>query len=605
MTEDRATEPLRFSIAGSTGNGKSTLLERLLKDAHCRLADTPVAKPTSPVEVPYGSFSTAKRRFIVADLPGDEQQTPLVTMGFAEANVALIVVDARHEVTTPSRRHALIASLLGVPHLLVAVNKMDLVDYSEEAFEKVRQTFNSFSAKLAFKDVRYIPIDALHGDNVVRASDKMPWYQGTRLLNYLETVETGSDRNLIDLRMPVQDVTTEGLSALVASGVIRVGDSVVVLPAGKKSRVKALGTPTGECAQARTPETVMLKLEDKLDVAPGDMLARPGNVPNVERQLEAMLVWLSERNLELNRPYQVQHTTQTVRATISELQYTVNPDTLSREKETQDKLLGRSQIGRVSLDLFRPLMVDECIRNRQTGRFTVIDPLTNDTVGYGVVIERAAHKARIQDRDAQPVSTNITWEQGFVTREDRERMSGAQARTYWFTGLSGSGKSTIARLLEKNLIQRGVLCYTLDGDNVRHGMNKDLGFAPGDRKENIRRVAEMARILNDAGVTVIASFISPYRADRVMAREIVNTEFVGAGRSKQPLSRFVEVFIDTPLEECEKRDPKGLYKRARAGEIAHFTGISAPYEAPEEPELTIRTVGLPPAEAAARIARRT
>jgi bifunctional enzyme CysN/CysC len=455
---------------------------------------------------------------------------------------------------------------------------MDRVGYAQSVFEDIRREYADYAAKLAARDLTFIPISALHGDNVVRRSANMPWYDGLPLLTHLETVHIAGDSNLVDLRFPVQYVLRphadfRGYAGTVASGVLRVGDEVAVLPAGTVTRVSRIIGPDGDLAHAFPPQSVTVCLEDDVDVARGDMLAHPRNLPWLADEAEAMVIWMHDEPLRRDQPYLVKHTTRTVRATCAELAYRIDPDTLHRQPA---EALGLNEIGRVRLRLRTPLLCDAYERNRQTGGFILIDPVHHFTVGAGLIIDRSHgyHAPRVHTEAAPK---NLRRHDGAVTADDRARLLGQRPATLWLTGLSAAGKSTIAYALEQRLIAAGHACVVLDGDNLRHGLNRDLGFSPGDRAENIRRVAEVARLLNDAGLIVITAFISPYREDRARAGEIIGRE------------RFVEVLVDAPLAECERRDPKGLYAKARAGEIAEFTGVSAPYEPPDAADLVLDT----------------
>lgn len=597
---------LRFTTAGSVDDGKSTLIGRLLHDSKniyedhlaslekdsikagreevdlALLTDGLKAEREQgiTIDVAYRHFATPKRRFIIADTPGHEQYTRNMVTGASTANLAIILIDARNGVLTQSKRHGFIASLLGIPHLVVAVNKMDLVDYSQAAFEEICGEYRDFLAKLPSRDVEFIPMSALRGDNVVQRSAKMPWYDGPPVLRHLETVHIASDQNLIDLRFPVQYVLRpnqqfRGYCGTVASGVVRVGDEVVALPSGHRSRVSRIVAAGDEVEHAFPPQSVAICLEDEIDISRGDMLAHPANLPWTANEVEAMLIWMDTQPMKLGRQYVIKHTTRTVRGRISELKYRIDPNTLHRQ-ETDS--LSLNEIGRIGIQLLRPVLCDEYASNRQTGSFIVIDPQTNFTVGAGMVIDRS-HRysaARHPELDSGSLR-NLTRHIGQVSTEDRERLFGHRPVTIWLTGLSGSGKSTLAYALEKRLTEEGHACFVLDGDNVRHGLNRDLGFSADDRAENIRRIAEVARLMNEAGMIVITSFISPFRADRAGAKEIIGAE------------RFSEVFVDTPIEVCEQRDPKGLYAKARKGEIAEFTGITSPYEAPDAPAVVIES----------------
>jgi bifunctional enzyme CysN/CysC len=608
LRQNEEAELLRFSTAGSVDDGKSTLIGRLLHDCKCIYDDQLAAvhrdsrrlnreevdlalltdglkaerEQGITIDVAYRYFSTPRRRFIVADTPGHEQYTRNMATGASTADLAVVLVDARYGVVVQSRRHAFIAALLGIPHLLIAVNKMDLVDYSEDVYEGICRDFRDFAAKLGVHDITFIPMSALRGDNVVdRGTATMPWYEGVTFLHYLENVETSGDRNLVDFRFPVQYVNRptsgfRGFCGTVASGVVRVGDKVVALPSGRSTRVKSIVTMDGDLPYAFPPQAVTVCLEDELDISRGDMLAHAGNLPKVRSSLQAMLVWMAESPMHLGEQYLVKHCTRSVRGVVRSLSYVVSPRDLHRD---QKECLGLNEIGRVAIDLLTPIPSDSYARNRSTGAFVLIDPRTNGTVAAGVVIEREVRGDEPVAGPAVmvPVSENITREGTLVPAEQRRAAFGHLPATIWFTGLSGSGKSTIAKELELRLLQRGVKAFVLDGDNVRHGLNRDLGFSPEQRSENIRRVAEVARLMNEAGLLVITAFISPYEADRNQAREIIGEE------------RFFEAHVDTPLAVCEERDPKGLYVKARAGEIKSFTGISAPYEPPPQPALRLAT----------------
>jgi len=595
---------LRFTTAGSVDDGKSTLIGRLLHDAHALYDDHVEALQKEAgrhatqldfslltdglkaereqgitIDVAYRYFSTAKRRFIIADTPGHEQYTRNMATGASTADVAVVLIDARLGVLTQSKRHGFIASLLRVPHLLVAVNKMDLVDYDQVVFEHIRDEYLRFTTRLGFSDIHFIPISALNGDNVVTHSAKMPWYGGAPLLAHLENIYIAGDQNLIDFRFPVQRVIRphqdfRGYSGQIVSGVARPGDDIVVLPSGKRSRIARIVTRDGDLEYAFAPLSVTLTLEDEVDVSRGDMLAHPNNVPRTERTLDAMVIWMSEKPLQVGRNYIIKHTTNLAKASCAQLLYRVDPNTLRREPVAE---LGLNEIGRARLTLFRPLYVDEYRRNRATGSLILIDPLTNVTVGAAMITDRlsATHVGAREGK--QPLSSDITWQQGRINAEDRASLLRQAPATVWLTGLSGSGKSTLAFELERRLIELGHACFVLDGDNVRHGLNRDLGFAPQDRKENIRRVAELARLFNDAGLIVITAFIAPYTEDREDARAIIGTE------------RFLETYLTADLSTCEGRDPKGLYAKARSGQLAEFTGVSAPYEPPTHPALALDT----------------
>jgi bifunctional enzyme CysN/CysC len=592
---------LRFTTAGSVDDGKSTLIGRLLHDAKAIYEDHLSALHSDSqragrdeldfalltdglkaereqgitIDVAYRHFATPKRRFIIADTPGHEQYTRNMVTGASTANLAVILIDAKKGVATQSKRHGFIASLLGIPHLVITVNKMDLVDYSQEVFDAIVNEYTDFAAKLSVRDVVFIPISALRGDNVVHRSSRMPWYEGPPLLSHLETVHIASDQNLIDLRFPVQyvlrpNLNFRGYCGSVASGIMRVGDEVLVLPSGKQTRISRIIWGYADVEYAFPPQAITICVEDDIDISRGDMIVHPANLPWIANELEAILIWMDEKPLRFDRQYIIKHTTNLVRGRFTNLYYRIDPDTLHRisaESSIDNAGLHLNEIGRISMELFRPIFCDEYQRNRQTGCFIVIDPISNFTVGAGIIIDRL-HRYDSPTR-------NIVQHSGHISIKDRQQLLGQKPITIWLTGLSGSGKSTIAYALEKKLIEEGHACFVLDGDNIRHGLNKDLGFSAEDRSENIRRVAEVAKLFNEAGLIVITSFISPFRKDRENAREIIGKD------------RFIEVYVNASLEICEARDPKGLYAKARKGEISEFTGISSPYEPPENPDLIL------------------
>ncbi len=599
----REPDLLRFTTAGSVDDGKSTLIGRLLHDAGAIYEDQLDAlraragagsaldlslvtdslrqerEQGITIDVAYRYFTTPKRRFIIADTPGHVQYTRNMATGASTADLAVILIDARLGIQTQSKRHAFIVSLLGVPRVVVAVNKMDLVGYDQAVFERIRDEYSAFAARLHFADLTFIPMSALAGDNVVEKSARMPWFGGTALLPHLESVYVAGDANFIDFRFPVQRVVRpdqdfRGYAGQLVSGIARKGDDVVVLPSGQRTRIARIVDFHGDRDYAFPPQSVTLCLADDVDVGRGDLIAHPNNVPRVERAVDAMAVWMADAPLVPGRVYVVKHTTRTVKATCTEILYRVNPDTLRREQAAE---LGLNEIGRVRMTLFQPLFVDEYRSNRGTGSFIVIDPETNATAGAGMIIERKASAEALDAGTDVRVSRNVTVQRGRVTDVDRAQLLRQRPLTVWLTGLSGSGKSTIAHALEQRLVAQGHACFVLDGDNLRHGLNRDLGFSPEDRRENVRRVAEAARLMNDAGLIVITALISPYREDRAMARRIVGDE------------RYFETYLAADVEACEQRDPKGLYAKARRGEIADFTGVNAPYEMPDDPALVLDT----------------
>ncbi len=591
---------LRLATAGSVDDGKSTLIGRLLYDSKAVMEDqlaavertsrergneyTDLALVTDglrsereqgiTIDVAYRYFGTAKRKFIIADTPGHLQYTRNMVTGASTAQLVIVLVDARHGLLEQSRRHAFLASLLGVQHIVLAVNKMDLIDWDQERYTWIRDEFHAFAARLDIHDVTTIPMSALHGDNVVTKSDKAPWYDGPPLLSHLEDVYIAGDRNLVDVRFPVQYVirpqTREhadhrSYAGTVASGIMRPGDEVVVLPGGRTSRITAIDGPQGAVAEAFPPMAVSISLADDIDISRGDLLARPQNQPDATTEFDAMVCWMAdEAALEPGRDYIIKHTTRTTRVRVTALDYRLDVNTLHRDKSAT--ALKLNELGRVSLRTQVPLMLDEYSRNAATGSFILIDPDTNVTVAAGMVRDTAPAAAR----SATP---NTVRHQSLVTAGERL----TKGRTLWFTGLSGSGKSSIAVLAEQTLLEHGCPAYILDGDNLRHGLNADLGFAMADRAENLRRLAHVATLMADAGLTVLVPAISPLAEHRELARKVHSDAGI----------EFFEVFVDTPLADCERRDPKGLYAKARAGEITHFTGIDSPYQRPTNPDLRL------------------
>ncbi|MGE2836296.1 sulfate adenylyltransferase subunit CysN [Mycobacterium sp. SMC-4] len=615
MTNDVARPDatlLRLATAGSVDDGKSTLIGRLLYDSKAVMEDqlaavertskerghdyTDLALVTDglraereqgiTIDVAYRYFATAKRKFIIADTPGHIQYTRNMVTGASTAHLVIVLVDARNGLLEQSRRHAFLSSLLGVQHVVLAVNKMDLIDWDRERFEAIRDEFHAFATRLDVHDVTTIPLSALHGDNVVTKSDRAPWYEGPSLLSYLEDVYVAGDRNLVDVRFPVQYVirphTREhqdhrSYAGTVASGVMRPGDEIVVLPSGKSSRITAIEDPSGPVDEAFPPMAVSVSLADDIDISRGDMIARPNNRPRVVQDFDATVCWMADDNaLEPGRDYLIKHTSRTTRVRVTDLDYRLDVNTLHRDKSAT--ALKLNELGRVSLRSQAPLLLDEYSRNPATGSFILIDPNTNGTVAAGMVL---------RDSSAGTASPNTVRHQSLCSQDDRL----TTGRTVWFTGLSGSGKSSVAMLVEQKLLEKGIPAYVLDGDNLRHGLNSDLGFSMADRSENLRRLAHVAAILADAGQVVLVPAISPLAEHRELARKVT----LDAGLE------FYEVFCDTPLEDCERRDPKGLYAKARAGEITHFTGIDSPYQRPKNPDLRLTPEQTPDAHAEAVI----
>ncbi|HUO40129.1 MAG TPA: adenylyl-sulfate kinase [Mycobacterium sp.] len=597
------TTLLRIATAGSVDDGKSTLIGRLLYDSKAVMEDqwaavqrtskerghdyTDLALVTDglrsereqgiTIDVAYRYFATPKRKFIIADTPGHTQYTRNMVTGTSTAQLAIVLVDARHGLLEQSRRHAFLASLLRVQHIVLAVNKMDLVDWDRRRFEGIREDFHAFAARLDIHDVTTIPISALHGDNVVTKSNKAPWYEGPALLSHLEEVYIAGDRNLVDVRFPVQYVirpqTVTGhdhrsYAGTVASGVMRPGDEVVILPSGKTSRITAIDGPTGAVAEAFPPMAVTVSLADDVDISRGDVIARTNNQPRVTQEFDATICWMADDSaLEPGRDYLIKHTSTISRARVTALDYRLDVNTLHRDKSAT--ALKLNELGRITLRTQAPLMLDEYSRNAATGSFILIDADTNGTVAAGMVLREVSERAAA----ARAASPNTVEHRSLVTPEDRL----SKGATVWFTGLSGAGKSSVAMLVERKLLASGRPAYVLDGDNLRHGLNADLGFSLADRAENLRRLAHVAKLLADSGQIVLVPAISPLAAHRELARQI----------HTQAGIPFYEVYCDTPIEDCERRDPKGLYAKARAGLIKDFTGIDSPYEPPKQPDLRL------------------
>ena len=598
---------LRFLTCGSVDDGKSTLIGRLLYDSKMIFEDQMAALEADSkrigtqggeidfallvdglaaereqgitIDVAYRFFSTDRRKFIVADTPGHEQYTRNMVTGASTADAAVILIDARKGVLTQSRRHSYLVNLLGIRHVVLAINKMDLVDWSEDRFKEIVAEYRAFADQIGIREFTAIPMSALRGDNITEPSARLAWYKGPPLLRWLEEAPLEDDLREKPFRMPVQwvnrpDLDFRGFSGFVAAGSVRPGDRLKVLPSGRESTVARIVTMDGDLPRAVAGQSITLTLEDEIDVSRGDILAAADAPPGVADQFETTLVWFDDEPMIPGRPYLMKLGARTVSARVNEPKYKINVNTLEHLAATRLEL---NEIGVCNLTLDAAIAFDPYLETKDLGGFILIDRLSNRTVGAGML-----HFALRR-------SQNIHWQALDVDKPARSGQKGQKARVVWLTGLSGAGKSTIANLLEKRLYAAGRHTYLLDGDNVRHGLNKDLGFTEEDRVENIRRVAEVSRLMVDAGLIVLVSFISPFRSERAMARGLLNE------------GEFIEVFIDTPLLEAEKRDVKGLYKKARAGELKNFTGIDSPYEAPEQPEMRIDTTRLSAEEAAERI----
>ncbi|REL24743.1 sulfate adenylyltransferase subunit CysN [Rhodohalobacter sp. SW132] len=619
---------LRFTTAGSVDDGKSTLIGRLLYDSKSIFEDQMEAiEKTSKssgeeevnlalltdglkaereqkitIDVAYRYFATPKRKFIIADTPGHTQYTRNMVTGASTAELAIVLIDASKGVLTQSRRHAFISSLLQIPHLVVAVNKMDLVNYSEDRFNEIVSDFRDFAKKLEVDNITYIPISALKGDNVVSKtrtkggdeSNHMPWYNGPTLLHHLETVKVDASHNVIDFRFPVQYVIRpnqnfRGFSGAIASGRIKPGDEITALPSKISSRVKEIVTKDGNLEEALPGDSVVLTIEDEIDISRGDMIVRKNNVPKLTNTFEAYLCWMSDEQMETGKQYLIMHTTKTTPVYIDKLVYKMNVDSLSREDADHLKL---NEIGRAKFTTAQPLFIDAYQVNQRTGSFIIVDPATNVTLGAGMIravstesngrgeiTDDGRQKAGGPSADSPPtsVSPNVVWEPWNIPREEREKRNGHKAAVIWLTGISGAGKSTIAKTLEKKLWEDGKQTVLLDGDQVRHGLNGDLGFSPEDRTENIRRVGEAARLFFEHGNIVLCTFVSPYAKDRKKVRSLFGEE------------RFAEVHIHCDPKTAQQRDPKGLYQKAKEGEIKGLTGYDAGYETSDDCKLTVNT----------------
>ena len=587
---------LRFLTCGSVDDGKSTLIGRLLYDSKLIFEDhlAALARDSKKhgttgadidfallvdgleaereqgitIDVAYRFFATEKRKFIVADTPGHEQYTRNMATGAANSDLAVILVDARKGVLTQTRRHAYIVSLLGIGRVVLAVNKIDLVGFSQETFAKIDADFRAFAKNLGFSALVSIPISARYGDNVIAKSPRTPWHVGPALLDHLEAVDVESEAAGKPFRLPVQWVNRpnldfRGFSGTIVSGAVRVGDAVVVAKSGRASNVARIVTMDGDLEEAEAGAAVTLALADEIDISRGDVLADPSARPEVSDQFSAHVLWMAEEEMLPGRQYLLKTGAQTVSAQITALKHKIDVNTL---EHSAARTLHLNEVGYGNVSTAQPIVFDPYAGNHDMGGFVLIDRFSNATVGAGMIVFGLRR------------ATNVHWQALDVDKAARAGLKGQKACVLWFTGLSGSGKSTVANLVEKQLFAEGRHTYLLDGDNVRHGLNRDLGFTDADRVENIRRVAEAAKLFVDAGLIVLVSFISPFRSERRMARDLLGTD------------EFIEIFVDTPIAECIRRDPKGLYKKAQAGEIKNFTGLDSPYEQPENAELTLKTV---------------
>ena len=607
LAQHEHKELLRFLTCGSVDDGKSTLIGRLFYDAKLIYEDTlksleqdsatvgTTGGELDPalftdglkaereqgitIDVAYRYFSTTKRKFIIADTPGHEQYTRNMATGASSCDLAIILVDARHGVVTQTKRHSFIVSLLGIKHVLVAVNKMDLVDYSEEVFDEIRADYRDFASRLEMPDLHFMPVSALKGDNIVDRSSHTHWYEGQTLMSFLDNVYIGSDRNLEDFRFPVQYVNRphldfRGFCGTVASGIVRKGDEVMALPSRRTSRVKSIVTFDGDLDEAFAPQSVTLTLEDEIDVSRGDVIVRPGNVPQLEQRFDAMVVWMHDDQLMPGKTYVFKMGAKSVMGTIGTLRYGVDVNTLHRQEAPTLKL---NEIGRCNLHLSEPVCFDAYRRNRSTGAFIVVDRISNATLAAGMIVDRTTGDQRNDHWDDEPGAESLNTELSAVSDTERAARFGQVPATILLTGLTGAGKTTIAYALERRLFDMGRAATVLDGQNMRRGIGRDLGFSADDRSENLRRSAEVAKLINDAGLICIGAFVAPSEQVRLRAAQVVGDE------------RFFVIHLTAPVEVCRARDDDGQYAKADSGEIAGFPGVSATYEEPPAPDLKLAT----------------
>jgi bifunctional enzyme CysN/CysC len=604
LEQHERKELLRFITCGSVDDGKSTLIGRLLYDSKMIYEDqlaqleneSKVHGTTGgkfdpalvtdglraereqgiTIDVAYRYFSTAKRKFIIADTPGHEQYTRNMATGASTADLAIILIDARHGVLTQTKRHSFIVSLLGIRHVVVTINKMDLVNYSQERFEQICDDYKQFVSRLDLPDLHFIPLAALHGENVVDQSPNMPWYKGSTLMSFLESVYIGSDRNLEDFRLPIQYVNRpnldfRGFCGTIASGILRKGDQIMVMPSKRVSKVKRIVTQDGDFDEAFCPQSITVVLEDEVDCSRGDMIVRPGNIPKSTNQFDATIVWLNADPLLPGKTYLFKHTTQTIPGQIDSLRYKVDVNTLHRSPAPDLQL---NEIGRCSITLSQSVYFDAYKRNRSTGSFIIIDRLTNATVGAGMITERDAAKTKAAWEATENEATSSE-SMSEVSQQERSARFGQSPATVLFTGLTGTGKSTIARAVERALFDAGRAVMVLDGEKMRSGVNQDLGYSVEDRSENLRRSGHIARIINDAGLICLAAFVAPSESIRARVAELVGKD------------RFLVVHLVADEEIRKARDIKGHYAKAEAGVLPNFPGVSALYEAPQQADLVV------------------
>lgn len=596
LNQDQSKDLLRFLTAGSVDDGKSTLIGRLLFDSkklyedqlsalerdskreghagdeidYALLTDGLKAEREQgiTIDVAYRYFSTAKRKFIIADTPGHEQYTRNMVTGASTANLAIILVDATQGIITQTRRHTFLVSLLGIRHIVLAVNKMDLVDYSEKVFEKICTDYSSFITTLDIPDVEFIPLSALKGENVVEPTTMMPWYHGKSILEHLETVHVGSDHNFADLRYPVQyvlrpDNDFRGFSARVASGIIRKGDTVKVLPSLKTSRVRSIITYEGEKQYAFPPQAVTVTLEDEIDISRGDMLVHPDNIPHIERHFEAMLVWMDEKSMDLSTQFYIKQTTNTTKARIDDIRYKIDVNSLEKHPIERFHL---NDIGRVVITTTKPLYFDPYKKNRRTGSFILIDPITHNTCAVGMILDKMSSRdlpSRITDADKSRIASGIP----LIRDEERIKKYNQRGVTLWITGLHGSGKNELAFITERKLFENGAFVVSLDGSSIRAGLNRELDYSPADRAEHLRRMAHLCKLLNDQGIITVCSFISPDASIRQQVAQIIGEE------------QFHLIYMDAPMDYCRNNKPE-LYEKADRGESEFLPGVDIPFDIP-------------------------
>ncbi|RLD86257.1 MAG: bifunctional sulfate adenylyltransferase subunit 1/adenylylsulfate kinase [Bacteroidetes bacterium] len=603
LDQDQKKDLLRLLTAGSVDDGKSTLIGRLLFDSkklyedqlsalkrdskreghagedidYALLLDGLKAEREQgiTIDVAYRYFSTSKRKFIIADTPGHEQYTRNMITGGSTANLAILLADARKGVITQTKRHTYLTSLLGIKHVVLAVNKMDLVDFKQEVFDQICEDYKAFATQLDIPDITFIPVSALKGDNVVEISDRMPWYHGQSMLEFLESVHVSSDRNFEDFRFPVQyvirpDLQYRGFAGKVASGIIHKGDEVMVLPSGKTSKVKEITTYDGNLNEAFPPQAVSISLEDEIDVSRGNMLIHPDNLPKVNRHFEAMLVWMDETDMDPYTNFYIKHNTHSTKARLDKIQYRVDVNTLEKSETNSFKL---NEIGRVVITTTEPLYFDAYKKNRQTGAFILIDPVSHNTVAVGMILDKV-NSDTLPSRITSKEREHIVKQGSLISTEEREKRYGQKGQTIWITGLHGSGKNELTYALERELFNRDKMVVVLDGKSVRAGLSRELDYSPADRAEHLRRVAHICKLLNDQGIICIASFISPKEDIRQQVKEIIGKD------------RFKLIYMDADLDYCKKNDKYGLYQLADEGKISNLAGVHEKYEIPEKPNVT-------------------